>query len=216
MRHSTFKAATWIVTGLTMATVSMATVSVDWRSAESITGPVLDSGYVNWLPVGSIVQLIWSQSGTIPGINAGSPLSVATGGAEYLLNQQTTASAGFWNYGTANYSAENAPWNLSDDDFVGGYVYTRVFHDVAADGIDSSDYYAVSLAAYIGGPLGDVDPAVGQPAGATLSALYQSGTWGDDGQMNEVWNPIPEPTVAGLFALGMLSMAGMKKLRARK
>ncbi len=199
------KRITSVVLGLMFCgMVANATVSISWVWNEGTDGGVNAHDNSGFLQLGNVVQLIWTSDQAVSAVSASDPLT-PTGG-DILLGQNTMTSDGWWNFGIASYDATLPPWSLPDDTFVGGYVYQRVFDDLALDGLDSGiDYYADSISEQIVGPLNDQDPT---PGTSNFSYLYSSGTF--DGSNFSV---IPEPTSMGLFLLGGLAMVIRRKCR---
>ncbi len=144
-----------VTTAVALAMTASATISISWFTN---LGPTYQSDGTT-VASGQIVQLIWSSNNSADALNPANPL-VPTGD-DILLLQTTTASSGPFNggitVGAQAYDATQAPWNLTEDAFVPGYVYTRLFSDEnGTGGIQAGDFYNDS--ALVGGPLNDQDP----------------------------------------------------------
>lgn len=111
---------------------SSAMINVYWSSDENASQyVVLDNGTTP-LPVNSIVQLIYSPDGIIGELNFANPL-VPTGGDQLLMTYNNTVS-GYWVNVMTNFGS-------AVGDFVGGYLYSRIFNVQAGDTPTVGDYY---------------------------------------------------------------------------
>ncbi|MEM7396221.1 MAG: hypothetical protein AAF492_28125, partial [Verrucomicrobiota bacterium] len=143
---------------LALASTSPATINIDWFTLGQIIDPTTG------MPVadGSMAQLIWSPDDCVDPLDVNNP--TVPQGNDILLD---TAFTGFGRVieGSVVYDATAPMWNLPDDTFVSGFVYTRIFN----------------MAAPTPGPtLAWIDPTV-------------PGTQGPVGSLQDRDPPIPNP-----------------------
>ena len=177
---------------------SFASIAINWFTFGNIALP---SGGGD-LPVGSIAQLIWSADNTLNPLDPLNPLT--TLGGEILLQSFTTTDIGAIYFGNATYV--EADYGFADPDtnhFANGYVYTRVFNFLAADGTPTGNtWYGEST------PLTGPVPSQHQPSPplASDNDITGGGTFTLDQQI-----VVPEPAT---WALGFIGL-GVVLLRRR-
>ena len=174
---------------LAVGPAAYATVSINWFTFENVNESLLDGGGL--LPTNSIWQLIWSPDAAIDLIDQSDPLTPQ--GSEILLLEFRNTTAGRNFTSTASYDATDPMYGLAEDDFVGGYVYSRIFNyqGVGTPGVGTWFYEGLSTP---DGPLDDIDPGPG-------STTLHDPTGGVAINLNQQIL-VPEPHSLLLFALG--------------
>ncbi len=186
-----------------------ATIQVTWYWDIWTTGNVMRNDGITPLPANSIVQLIYSQAGVLGALDPYNPLTPT--GDNQLLDTRATAQSGgnaYWNYGTVTYGGSG--------DYVGGYVFQRVFDttygSAPLDGSYYSDYYGYPAGMVRAGPTEDADSS---PFNPTVSALFNAVDLGGGTPTNLVLNQmclIPEPATLTLMGFGLAAL-GLRRLR---
>jgi hypothetical protein len=186
-----------VVAAFALSGSVFASISVDWFTLNSIK---LQGGVTD-LPVGSIAELIWSADNVISPYNPANPLIPDP--TEVLLLNFTTVDAGAIYYGSATYV--EATYGFADPDtnhFANGYVYTRVFNFLAADGIPTNGtWFGEGLSGPV--PSQHVSPA---PT-PTVNDITELGNFTLNQQV------IPEPAT---WALGFLGLGVLLRRRLMK
>jgi hypothetical protein len=175
-----------------------ASISVDWFTLNFIK---LSDGTTD-LPVGSIAELIWSPDNVISPFTPGNAL--IPDASEVLLLNFTTVDAGAIYFGSATYV--EATYGFADPDtnhFANGYVYTRVFNFLAADGVPTNGTWWGEGPIPITGPI----PSQHQsPAPTpTVNDITELGNF----TLNQPYL-IPEPAT---WALGFLGLGVLLRRR---
>jgi uncharacterized protein (TIGR03382 family) len=179
---------------------SFASIAVEWMN---YGGNIKLSGGSTDLPVGSIAQLIWSLNNTIDPIDPFDPLTPQ--GGEVLLQSLTTVDAGAIYVGSLTFTEADYGFmgDANTNYFAGGYVYTRVFNFLAADGTPTGGTW------YGEGPLPITGPVPSQhvptPPTPDLSDITGAGNFTLDQQI-----AIPEPAT---WALGFLGLGVLLRRR---
>lgn len=169
------------------AAAASATITVNWISTQGVDDPTIGI-YEPDLPVGSLVQLIWSPDNIIGALDPLNP-TVAQGGDVVLDSEFTTLQGGF--FITDTYPESLA--SVTEGAFLSGYVYVRVFNSAAPT---IGDRYGES--SLVGNPLTDQDP---NPATPDIVDLAPSEVFTLNQQI------VPEPSVLALAALGAAVVA---------
>lgn len=167
---------------------AFATISVNWVSNNGIDDPNTPGAGPD-LPVGSLVQLIWSPDAVISSLDPFNPTS-PTGNDQLLDSAFTTLLGGFALGGTY----PEATVGQTEPTFLSGFVFIRVFN-AAAPTIGS--WYGES--SLVGGPLTDQDPTPG--LANTVDIAPGPGAFVLNQQI------VPEPSVLALAALGAAVVA---------
>lgn len=175
--------------------VSHATINITWNWDESAaTGIFLEDG-VTLLPIGSLVQLIFTTGGVVPGIDMGDPTAIPVG--DELISSAVTTGNGFYTFGPANYGGLG--------DYVGGFVYHRVF---TADISPTTGEYGLGTQVYGASP---ANTATAE--GSTVfSFLYDSGD--PTYSSGFIMTAIPEPSVFAMLGLGGLLLVVRRRFIA--
>jgi uncharacterized protein (TIGR03382 family) len=179
---------------------SFASISVNWFTFNSIK---LQGGATD-LPVGSIAQLIWSADNAIDAINPSDPLTPQ--GGEVLLWNFTTTDAGAIYNGSALYVEADYGFTgpANTNYFANGYVYTRVFNFLAADGTPTNNtWYGEGLVPLVG-PVPSQHVS-GTPPEPSLADITEGGNFTLNQQI-----AIPEPAT---WALGFLGLGVLLRRR---
>lgn len=171
---------------------SHATINVTWNWDESAATGIYLSDGVTLLPVGSIVQLIFTLDALVAPIDISNPLSMPVG--DSLIAQAAMTDAGFYFLGPANYGALG--------EFIGGFVYQRIFTaDLSEYGLGTGVY---------GASPSDTATAEGS---TVFSFLYDSAT--DPGLGSGfTMTVVPEPSVLAFLGLGGLALAARRRFVA--
>lgn len=191
------KIAVASVLAFTMAFVAHATISINWLSSFGVDDPATP-GTTFDLPIGSLVQLIWSTNATADAIDVYDPTTPQ--GDDILIDSLLTSSAGAFSSGGTYDAVVDQGWG--EDAYVPGYVYLRVFNSGTPA---LNDWYGES--SLVGGALTDQDPPVGQSPDVVdiaSAALYTL--------PNQI---IPEPTTIGLALTG-IGFLLIRRYRKRK
>ena len=182
-----------------MATcVALATVNVYWTWDENTQNYVYQDDGTTLLPAGSIVQLIYVPFG---GVNTGydntDPLTPNPGNT--VLATFSTSGDGYWFYDVNQFPVPGVAGQ-----YVGGYVFQRVFDTPFGNDPADGSYYADGpLSAALGNA--DANPA---PA-PTVSFFFQSSApWPSPGgfTLTEQLSVVPEPTTWALIGIGALAI----------
>ncbi len=187
-----------VVAFLVAVCVASATVQVTWSWDENAQNYVYQDDGSTLLPAGSIVQLIYVPFG---GVNTGyDPVDPLTPNAgNILLDTMSTSGDGYWNFGTLQYPVPGVVGQ-----YVGGYVFQRVFDTPFGNDPADGSYYADGPFSLV---LGDAD-AIPAPA-PTVSFLWTSpGAWPSPGgfTLTEQLSVVPEPTTWALIGIGALAI----------
>lgn len=167
---------------------SFATITIEWKASFGVDDPAVP-GTTFDLPIGSLVQLIWSPDNAIDAFDDLNPTT--TTGNDVVLDNRNTSITGAYAF-TDTFDGTND--SLPEDTYVSGYVYHRVFNTGApADG----DYYGIS--GLIGGSLTDQDPTSSTPDASDLapSSLFT---------LSSQITAIPEPSAIAMMMLGTASL----------
>lgn len=180
---------------------SFASISVNWITFGTIT---LSDG-VTSLPVGSIAELIWSADNSINTISDSDPLT-PQGGEVLLVNFATTDA------GSITYSGDplfvEANYGFSDTNyFAGGYVYTRVFNFLAANGTPTGGTW------YGEGPMPITGPIPSQHVSTTPPEPMGSDITGGGSFALNQQIMIPEPATWAFMGLGALVVFMRRRMR---
>ena len=168
---------------------AFATISVNWFTIGTI---YLGDGTTP-LPAGSIAQLIWTPDPTISTFNPADALIPDS--SEVLLLQVAITYAGGIEVGTQNYV--EADYGISDTNwFAQGYVYTRVFNYLMANG---SPTYGTDWG---DGPRPPDGPIASQHAPSTPPEPTLADITGGDSYII-----VPEPTTATIMGISLLTLA---------
>lgn len=170
-----------LVVLLTVAT-SHATINITWNWDESAAAGMFLSDGTTLLPIGSIVQILFTADAALGGVNLADPLGAPAG--DTLIAQANTAGAGFYLNGPANYGALG--------EYVGGFVYQRIF---TSDISPTTGEYAIGL------HLHGASPA--NTATAEGSTVF-SFAWDSNLEAQPTFIAvIPEPSTIMLSILGL-------------
>jgi len=174
-----------IVLGLNLifatALAAQATISVNWNTP---TGGIKLSDGSTDLPVGSFAQLIYAGADNTAGsFDAGDPFAVS--GDDIVIGTHTTTFAGFLIPGAT--TADATDFAMSEDAFVGGNVFIRIFDSTISASVTEFSESGLSPA------LVDQDPAIGAPPGPQNFDV--SGT---------MLAAVPEPSSLALVVLGAI------------
>lgn len=179
-----------VIFGLTTFLISTllahATISVNWVST---SGNIKLSDATTPLPVGSFAQLIHAgNNNTISTFNAADPFTVS--GDDTVIETHVTTFAGFILPTPQPTTVDATTFGGSEDEFVGGRVYVRIFNSALSGSV--TEYGETSLSS----ATGDQDPTAGPAAfpttidasGTTLMSLAA----------------VPEPSSLALVILGSI------------
>lgn len=178
-----------IATAVMIAGVTVADLSIDWRSQ---VGAIAETdGGSDWL-VGSTIQLIWSSSAAITTSGAYDLAALEAANSFYVLSTEVTGANSTWSGFGGTYSNSDVGGN----DINTGYFYTRIFQSTGAAGEYFIDYSMGLGADYV------YDAQVTDTIYGDNVTPAGTGNWiGDNGTTVAV----PEPATIGLFGLGALS-----------
>lgn len=172
--------------------VAMATVAIDWYWDQNTAQGVYQNGGVNFLPQNSIIQLIYSPTGINSGYSSMNPLLPNVGNT--LLASAPSSGNGFWNFGVANYPVPGVPGQ-----YVGGYVFQRVFDTLWGNSPTDQSFYADGP---MSSALANADAEPTPPADASF--FFSSS--GSGYVLSSRLTVIPEPTTWALMGIGALAM----------
>ena len=171
---------------------AFATISVNWFTF----GTIYLSDGTTPLPVGSIAQLIWTPDPAISPFSSTDALIPDS--SERLLLQIATTDPGAIYYGTTNFVEEE--YGLSDTNyFANGYVYTRVFNYLLANGSPSYD------TDWGDGPRPPDGPVASQHAPSTPPEPTLADITGGDSYII-----VPEPTTATILGISLVTLAARR------
>lgn len=185
-----------VACALMVASVAWATVSIDWYWDLNANQFVYQNDGSTLLPLNSIIQLIFSPTGVNTGPSGTAPLVPAVGNT-VLASMPLNGIFGFpgaWNFGVANYPVPGVPGQ-----YVGGYVFQRVFDTLWGNSPTDQSFYAdgpMSLA--LANADGDPTPP------ADVSYFFASS--GSGYVLSQRVTIIPEPTTWALMGIGALAM----------
>ena len=174
---------------------ALATISIEWGTM----GTIYMNDGTTALPVGSIVQLIWSPDATISNPNAYDALIPDS--TEVLLKQTTLSSDGAFYDATTTYV--ELDYSIGDTNgFVGGYVYTRVFDYLGSNGSPTNDTWFGN----------DASPTL--ISGSQHSVPAANPAWiditnGDSFTLNDQV-VVPEPTTMAIMGIGLLTLVSRR------
>ncbi|MGD9874650.1 MAG: PEP-CTERM sorting domain-containing protein [Kiritimatiellia bacterium] len=170
---------------------SHATINVTWNWDESAAAGMYLSDSVTLLPVGSIVQILFTADAVLGGVDLANPLLAPAG--DILIAQANTTDAGYYLNGPANYGIVG--------DYVGGYVYQRIF---TSDISPTTGEYAIGLHLYGASP---ANTATAE--GSTVFCF----AWDSNLEAQPTFTAvIPEPSTIMLSILG-LGMIMVRRFR---
>jgi len=188
---------------LTVMIVALLASSIPVQAGTSInmfTSSAVRLADNSLLPIGSLVQLIWSATATYATPIAG---SIPTAGGQYangayVLFSGATASLGGFNDTQMDGAATYQNAAVGAQNILNGYVYVFVFATSYAN-VQAGTFYARSTIS--GTPLPDVDktPTPDQPLTFNVSP--------SPGMKLDTLTVAPEPTTLSLFGVGLLAMA---------
>jgi hypothetical protein len=168
-----------------ISSTAFATISVVWQSAFGIDDPAVP-GVTYDLPIGSLVQLIWSPDNVIDPIDPFNP-TVAQGNDIVIDNHYTIVTGAFGTIGT--YPENVGPLvGITEPVLLSGYVYIRVFNSPTPT---IGNWYGESD--LVGGPLTDQDPIPAPPDIVDIAPVELF-------TLNKLI--VPEPGALALAALG--------------
>jgi hypothetical protein len=166
---------------------SQAMINITWNWDEQAAVGITLSDGETFLPADSIVQLIFTTGTTIAPVDFADPLAIPAG--DSLIATGSTG-VGFYILGPANYGAVG--------DFVGGYVYHRVF---TADAGPNTGEFGLGTKVW-----GDSITGLATSEGSTVfSFLFDSSEPAYSSGF--AMTAIPEPSVMALMGLGGLLIA---------
>lgn len=175
------------VVASSLAVSANATIFVIWRSTAGVDDPTIGITEPD-LPMGSLVQLLWTPDAAINSIDVFNP-TIAQGNDVVLDSYFTTITGGFFTDGTY----PEALASVTEPTFLSGYVYVRVFNSAAPT---IGDWYGESE--LVGNPLTDQDPSPG------LADVVDVAEFSTFSLTTEI---VPEPSVLALAALGAAVVA---------
>lgn len=111
---------------------ALADVGVNWEQDSNLVHHVYKSDQTTPLPVGSVIQLIWTPVASINPINPMDPLVPSGAGEVVLTNSVANAAPGTILYMGLQFA----------DTYTNGYVYTRVFDALSQSAVRLTTYYA--------------------------------------------------------------------------
>ncbi len=172
---------------------SWATISVNWASDQNNNQFIVQLDGTTPLPVNSIIQFLYSASGAIGALNPSDPLIPQ--GDNVLLTTYYNTSAGYWVGVTKDYGS-------STGEYVGGYLFVRIFDVQQGDTPTVGDYYVDGMLS---------GTTVESP---TLNYVYAFSSDGSPLLVDTII-AVPEPATIGL-AFTAIGLFVIRRFRNKK
>lgn len=213
MKKNIYICAALVAAVVAMQPVSSnAAIAINFDTTAVDLGRIYDTqanatlaGTTGRLPIGTIVQLIWSSDTTAGALNPLNPLT-PTGG-------DITINNGVDNYWTLNFAGRMS-YSVSDTDaLLGGYVYVRVFNSLTTGGIGAGTMYLEApVWSAVPGALTLAGPLVAQTSDPATTLQLDITPGGANIWLNQTI--VPEPSVLAFLGIGAAFLAVRRMRRS--